>query len=213
MNYFSMTNLFISTIFIVFCWNEAVSEKSVQANVDECDFYDTCYPVNPIEIEAIGRVSNLGGLYDSRSNQFISVSLFEQPLTNSSIISTSNKHTKLEYTLMDTLSEKFRVMDISGELKVSILSGLFKLQGSGRYFKDTKKSYKSAKASLIQSISTEYEEISITDKNIKTLVNMDVLEQIDATHVVVGIQWGGKVLISVEDTNSENIEKKKLKET
>ncbi|KAI2804069.1 hypothetical protein BLOT_008214 [Blomia tropicalis] len=39
---------------------------------------------------------------------------------------------------------------------------------------------------------------------------MDVLEQIDATHVVVGIQWGGKVLISVEDTNSENIDKEEI---
>ncbi|KAI2804067.1 hypothetical protein BLOT_008212 [Blomia tropicalis] len=71
MNYFSITNLFISTIFVVFCWNEAVSEKSVQANVDECDFYDTSVTptVNPLNYHAIGKSIQFRDSNDTSSSK------------------------------------------------------------------------------------------------------------------------------------------------
>ena len=106
--------------------------------------------------------------------------------------------------MVNTLEEKFRTLDIQAELKISIMGGLFDLEGSGKFFKDTKRSAKSAKASLISSFSTEYEQMSITGTEVRNLVDLDVLEEIDATHVVVGIQWGGNVIISVEDTNYDD---------
>ena len=109
--------------------------------------------------------------------------------------------------MINTLEEKFRTMDIQAELKLSIMGGLFSLDGSGKFFKDTKRSAKSAKASLISSFSTEYEQISITSTEIRNLIDQDALEQIEATHVVVGIQWGGNVFISVEDNNYNDQDK------
>ena len=76
--------------------------------------------------------------------------------------------------------------------------------------KDTKKSARSAKASIVQSLSTTYDQVSITDSAVNPLVNDDVLAQIDATHVVVGIQWGGNVIISVEDLNQDNRDAQKV---
>ncbi len=109
-------------------------------------------------------------------------------MPNVSISLTQNRETKLKYTLLNSYEEKFQALDISAELKLSILGGLIELKGSGRYFKNTKQSAKTEQASLINSFSTSYEEISITESNIQLLVNFDIFDQIDATHVVVGIQ-------------------------
>ena len=164
----------------------------------------------PIELSAVGRVAKLGELYDARSDQFLHLSITKSNFPNTSISSTQNKETKLKYTLLNTFEEKFQTLDVSAEVKLSVMGGLFELEGSGRYFKDTKKSAKSAKASIIQSFLTTYDQVSITDSAVNPLVNDDVLAQIDATHVVVGIQWGGNVFISVEDLNQDNRDVQKV---
>ena len=166
--------------------------------------------VKPIELAAVGRVAKLGELYDARSDQFLHLSLIKSNLPNTSTTSTQNRQTKLKYSMVNTLEEKFRTLDIQAELKLSIMGGLFDLEGSGKFFKDTKRSGKSAKASLVSSFSTEYEQMSITGTEVRNLVDLDALEQIDATHVVVGIQWGGNVIISVEDTNYDDQDQQKI---
>ena len=128
---------------------------------------------------SVGRVAELGELYDARSDRFLHMSLFKSKLNKT--ISTQNRETNLQLLLSNSYKDKFNSLDISGELKLSILGGLFKLSGSGTYFTDTKKSSRSAEASLIDSFSTEYEKISITDSTVQPLINLDVLQQIDAT--------------------------------
>ena len=166
----------------------------------------------PISIAAIGRVSNLGDLYDLRSEKFLPLSLFKKPLNNSMITTTGKSNTKLKYAFENTFKEKFDNFDISAELRVSILSGMLELEGSGKYFKDKKKIEKSTKVSLIQSFSTVVQSISFTDERIKELVDINMLTRLSnlATHVVAKIQWGGKVCISVEDTNFEDKEKQEI---
>ena len=158
----------------------------------------------PISVAAVGRAAQIGELYDARKDQFVRLQLFNEVLPEKTIHSTENWHTKLKLTLDNSLEDKFTLMDISASLKISIMSGLFNLEGSGKFFKDTKKSAKSAKATLIYSITTKYEQINMISSAIKPLIDLDALNDINCTHVVVGIQWGGNAFISVEDSNQEN---------
>lgn len=159
-------------------------------------------------MSALGRVAKLGELYDARSDKFVSISLFKNLLRNNSIIATSNKETNLKFVVEKSLNDKFKALDVSASLQLSVMSGMFELGGSGHYLKNTKTSAKSARGSLVQTFSTVYEEISITEEDLMTFINMDILQQIDATHVVIGIQWGGHVMVSVEDANNEGEDKR-----
>ena len=155
-------------------------------------------------MKAVGRVAQLGDLYDSRLDKFISVSIFNDTLDPSSIITQENAETNMKFTMVNTFSEKFNQLDISASLKLSILSGLLSFEGSGKYFKETKTSAKSAMATFINSVSTQYERINIFTRPAKNIIDFDILENIPATHVVVGIQYGGNVFVSVEDTNVDS---------
>ena len=164
---------------------------------------------NTIEVAAVSRESQsaqLGDLYDARKDKFNSIQLFKESLPNETVIGTENWHTNLKLTLSDTLEDKFNLMDISASIKVSIMSGLISLEGSGKFFKDTKKSAKSVQAHLIHTIRTKYEQINMVSSAIGKLIDLDTLKDTDCTHVVVGIQWGGSAFMKVEDSNQDNQE-------
>ena len=158
---------------------------------------------------AVGRVASIGQLYDVRREQFIGVKMIDD-LPGNAITSTQTTRANIKFTSDNSLDNKFTMMDISASLKLSILGGLFKLEGSGKYFEDSKKTSKSEKVTMIQSASTCYEALSITDKKMNDSINWDVLDKVEATHVVVGIQWGGDVFVSVENQESEEGENEKV---
>ena len=90
--------------------------------------------------KALGRAAVLGSLYDTRREQLCGVSLFKSELPQSIIVSTDMPNTKYEFDLSDSYEEKFHKLDVQAELKVSVLGGLFKLEGSGKYLSDQKQS-------------------------------------------------------------------------
>lgn len=151
----------------------------------------------------MGRVARIGELYDARSDQFLHISMTENNLPAEIIQSTENKHSNIKYLKMNTLEEKLTTLNVQAELKLSVLGGLVQVSGSGKFLSDKKHSSRSVQVSLAASMLTEVESVDFTNKDEKRLIDMDVLEEIDATHVVVGIQWGGNVFISVEDSNYE----------
>ncbi|XP_054161244.1 cytolytic toxin-alpha-like [Oppia nitens] len=97
-------------------------------------------------------------------------------------------------------------MDIGASLKMSILVGMIKigLSGSAHFLSETKTNYRYAKVSVIQKMKTKEESININDESLKPLIDMKLLDKIDATHVVVGKVFGGNVIVSVENKNEEN---------
>lgn len=157
-----------------------------------------------INRKALGRAAQLGYLYDARKEEFCGLSLFTSELPTSMISSIDVPDTQFEYEYLDTFEQKFKKLDVQAELKVSVLAGLFKLEGCGKYLSNEKESYKSVRSSLIYSIRTKEEQFSISNANLNGLVSYDALNIPNATHVVVGIKWGANVVASFEFANKEN---------
>lgn len=162
--------------------------------------------VDPINLAAVGRVAQIGELYDARTEQFLRMSLVNGNFSTL-IQSTDNRHSNIKYLKLNTLSEKLTSLDVQAGFKLSVLFGLVQVSGSGKYVRDTQHSSKSVKVSVATFITTEFEQIDIAGIDGRRLIDLDILAKIDATHVVVGIQWGGNVIISVEDSNSESRDK------
>ncbi|XP_054153106.1 uncharacterized protein LOC128951849 [Oppia nitens] len=160
--------------------------------------------VDALKKASLGRVAQLGEFYDARTDNFVGINLFATQLAKQSISSIENAFTDLKFTTDDSLQNKFNQLDVEASLKLSVLGGKVNLGGSAKYLKDTKSSSKSARISLIESINTRFESISVSDTSVKQVVNFDALSQFDVTHVVTGIQWGGKIIVTVEDSNQAN---------
>uniref|UniRef100_A0AC34FBJ0 Uncharacterized protein n=1 Tax=Panagrolaimus sp. ES5 TaxID=591445 RepID=A0AC34FBJ0_9BILA len=89
-------------------------------------------------------------------------------------------------------------MDIKGELKLCILSGLIELQGSAKFIKNDRSTKKFIQCSYILKTFTRKESI-----NLNSLIDICNLNGIGGTHMVVGIQYGGNGVVTLRYTSNE----------
>ncbi len=167
-----------------------------------------------LSIPALGKVASLGDLYDARSDSFINgLSIFTGPLPEDILLKVDNRTSETDFIYDENAAIKFDKLNVEAQLKLSILAGLVKLEGSGRYLQETKSSARAVNVSLLYNITTVKENINFSDSRIRQIISTDVLRTIGdrATHVVCGIQWGGKAIVKVEYANTDNENKKEIK--
>ena len=99
------------------------------------------------------------------------------------------------------------ILNGEADLKLSVLGGLLKLDGSAKYLNEQKSQYKSVKGSFLYNIKTKREFLSLTNENLKSIVSSSIFEIKDATHIIVGIDWGANSVASFEYENNENSDK------
>nr|XP_054753970.1 uncharacterized protein LOC129259735 [Lytechinus pictus] len=119
--------------------------------------------------------------------------------------------TVIELTMVDSLQEKCQKLNVEAELEASVFTGMVKLGGSGTYLADEQKSARAHSMSLIYKLKTTNEEVMLTQN--KHLIDKEILSDTnpDATHVVVGIDWGAQCTITCEYENTENDDVTKVK--
>ena len=61
--------------------------------------------------------------------------------------------TTVELVLSDNIEDKFSKLGLDAELQVSVLAGMVKLSGSGKYLNEERKSAKAARMSCIFKVS------------------------------------------------------------
>ncbi|CAG2172750.1 unnamed protein product [Oppiella nova] len=160
---------------------------------------------------AIGQMASLGELYDARTDTFCAISALKiAPEKSGAVTIQDNPSIDLQYIHTDTFSDKFDKLEIKAGLKVSILAGLFQLEGSGRYLADTKKSARAVRSSLLYNIQTKAERLNLFSDKLAECFALDALQATAATHVVVGVDWGANSMITMEYSNSENKDVKEI---
>ena len=111
----------------------------------------------------------------------------------------------------DSLASKLTDLDIESDLKVSILAGGVKLEGSAKFARRGKEEKSEVSASLILNLFTVKERINVP--MLKELENIDILESAVWTHVVSGIWWGAQAVITFSAVASSREDSKELVET
>ncbi|PKY56562.1 hypothetical protein RhiirA4_284637, partial [Rhizophagus irregularis] len=92
----------------------------------------------------------------------------------------------------NTYKEKFKMLDVEAELKLSIIAELFSLKGlkgSIEYLTDVKESFKSVKSNLIYKITSFEENLDICRDDVKACISTDEFSNNHATHVIIGINF------------------------
>ncbi|XP_060715844.1 neoverrucotoxin subunit beta-like [Tachysurus vachellii] len=156
-----------------------------------------------MEIAALGRPLYPGILYDCRSDSFIpGVTLWDKKALRDDIDVHQKLKTQMNSAASDSLSDKANLLDISGSLKASFLSGLVEVGGSAKYLQDTKSSARQSRVTMQYSQTTTFEQLTM--KELGNITYPQVFEQKTATHVVTAVLYGAQVFMVFDCTSAEN---------
>ncbi|KAF0530837.1 p-loop containing nucleoside triphosphate hydrolase [Gigaspora margarita] len=159
-----------------------------------------------IQRKALGRTAAIGSMYDATKDTFCKTTIFKTELPLNSIKRVDIPNASVMYEYEDSYMEKFKNLDVEPQLRISVLSGLVLLDGSGKYLNDIKESSRSVKGTLVYKITSVEENLEIYRENVKACISTDAFNTSEATHVVIGVKWGAAIMASFEytDTNKEN---------
>uniref|UniRef100_A0AAY5ES25 Fibronectin type-III domain-containing protein n=1 Tax=Electrophorus electricus TaxID=8005 RepID=A0AAY5ES25_ELEEL len=161
-------------------------------------------------VPCLGRPFQLGMLYDMRRDCLIpGLTLWD----NNKLQKHKNvipKHfTQMEVSTSDSLEDKAASMNISGSLKLSVLSGKVNVAGSAKYFNDNKKSTKQSRITLKYHISTHFEHLTMDHLDHKSFQYTEVFDSDLGTHVVTAVLYGADAFLVFNrdlDSNEEKTE-------
>lgn len=93
--------------------------------------------------------------------------------------------TKTEFVAGNSLKKRLDFMEIKASLKASFLSGLIQIGGSAHFLEDTRSRSYSANVLMKMSHKAYFEELTTYHLNLSNIDYPAVLEDPEATHVVV----------------------------
>lgn len=155
---------------------------------------------------AIGPAATLGRLYDATCDTVLSRTIFTAEIPEEAIESIDVRNTNYELCMSDTLEEKFSKLNITADLSASFLGGLLTVSGSGSYLSQNKTSALVQQASTVCNITTVDENLRIANSKLGPVLDLDALEHEEATHVVVGIRWGARSVVTVKSSKASTDE-------
>uniref|UniRef100_A0AAY4BJ37 B30.2/SPRY domain-containing protein n=1 Tax=Denticeps clupeoides TaxID=299321 RepID=A0AAY4BJ37_9TELE len=121
--------------------------------------------------------------------------------------SEAQPYSNFDITTSDSLSEKHKLLDVSASLQASFFAGLVEVGGSAQYLHDKASSKHQCRVTMKYQGTTEFKELKILGLNVKY---PEVFNQMEATHVVVGILYGAEAFMVFEDTAADESEKQEI---
>ncbi len=166
------------------------------------------------EIAALGRPFDLGMLYDIRRDKLIiGKTLWSQEQLKSQLNTVCCRQTETKIVRGSRISEQFLAVKVDGRLKLNVLCNNVDIQGSAAYLKDDKYSKRQAQIVLQHETKTQLRHLTMEHLEDTKISHPEVLDESGATHVVVGIQYGGNVVMKFvqEVIKEESLEKLEIK--
>ncbi|GBC01557.1 hypothetical protein RclHR1_04230002 [Rhizophagus clarus] len=151
-----------------------------------------------IRRKSLGRAAFIGSLYNATRDTFCGTSISKTTFPDDSIIPINIQNSELFCEYEDSYMGKFNKLGVEAGLKLSVLSGLFTLEGPGKYLSDVKDSSRTVKGNLIYRMTSSEEILNIYSDDVKACISTDSSSNTDATHVVIGIKWGTTMISSYE---------------
>uniref|UniRef100_A0A8C1GNA6 Si:dkey-79i2.4 n=1 Tax=Cyprinus carpio TaxID=7962 RepID=A0A8C1GNA6_CYPCA len=140
---------------------------------------------------ALGRTFQLGMLYDCRKDALVpGITLWDKEQLQQSIRHHPQINTDFNITASDSIEEKYHLLNIDGNLKLNILSGLINVRGAAKYLSDTKKSFKQQRLTLHYHSTTKFEELTMNHLASGNIAHYEVFDNDTATHVVTAVLYG-----------------------
>nr|XP_046234232.1 neoverrucotoxin subunit beta-like isoform X1 [Scatophagus argus] len=154
-------------------------------------------------VAALGRPFTLGALYDGRRDKLIPDSkLWEPDHIEQNTLDCPQPSSAFEIIASDAIDDKSNLLDVEASLKASFLGGLIEVGGSAKYLNDTKKHKNQSRVTLQYKVTTNFKQlITLLGTQIE---NSELFENIQATHVVIGILYGANAFFVFDSDKAES---------
>ncbi|KAF3932854.1 hypothetical protein ABW19_dt0209947 [Dactylella cylindrospora] len=159
---------------------------------------------------ALGQVAALGSLYDSRSDSFISLSLFKSVPPPGSVNATQKRSADIKSSSSANYRDKFNSLNIHADLGASFLGNFVPIAGSACILYETCETNTIAQASIYYNINTIDEDLDLTSQGVKDSLAFNTIQAGQATHVVTGISWGANCVVTARQDLTPSQNKSKL---
>ncbi|CAG2256745.1 unnamed protein product [Mytilus edulis] len=157
------------------------------------------------EIPALGRPFDLGMLYDCRTNNLITDRrVWNEQSIKQHTTSQSQPQCDFDFTAEDTISAKTSFLDINAELKLSLLLGWIKVDGSAKYLENHRTFTRQSRVSFKYRCRTHFKELRINEIISEQQGDRRVLHLGNATHVVTGILYGIDAIFIFDRNTTDN---------
>ncbi|XP_037388882.1 uncharacterized protein si:ch211-281l24.3 isoform X5 [Pygocentrus nattereri] len=164
-----------------------------------------------VEVSALGRILELGMLYDCRSDSFNSDAFLWDVNTLSSMrLSLHRPHTDVRIVEGKSLQERLKALDLTASLRASVVSGLVEVAGAAAYLKHPTQSQLQDRVTLHYRTSTRLDMLS--HRLLRGGDPLSMTSQNSATHVVVAVLYGAQAFLVFDDKNESSEGSLKLKD-
>ena len=157
-----------------------------------------------LEMPCLGRPFQLGMLYDCRNDGLIPGVTLWGPDTLGTAKHAMMEGSDFEIITEDSFNQKTLHLDVSAGLKLSVLGGLVKAGGSGKFLYDRTTSKNQARVSLRYKSTSRFEQLNMSQ--LGKFEYPRVFEDDIATHVVTAVQYGADAVF-VFDRQVDSTEK------
>ena len=153
-----------------------------------------------ISRQAVGRHEFLGSLFDVRNDRFEGGNLFNQELPSAYISTADCAYSTYVVDENESQKDTFNKLNIDGSMKISLMAGLIKAEGSAKYLNQTKTDSRTVRVTHLLQMKTKKQQLHISMADLCNYFSADALEDPNATHCVIGITWGANVAATFEET-------------
>ncbi|KAL3461735.1 hypothetical protein BJX64DRAFT_300096 [Aspergillus heterothallicus] len=154
--------------------------------------------MNTLKRLSLGQAATIGTLYDARTETFLNESLLLGEIPADVITSSTVNRVDTSIIQDGNIKERFDKLDVSPELGASLLAGIVTPRGSARFLSQQGDSVPTVHRAAILTVTTKIQQLSFMGGNMRELLNFDVLASSTATHVLTGITWGARAIVSVQ---------------
>ncbi|KAL4799511.1 hypothetical protein BDV19DRAFT_385279 [Aspergillus venezuelensis] len=158
--------------------------------------------MNALKRPSLGQTAQIGALYDARTDTFLTESLIptQTAIPPSAILSTSLD--KIETSIIKTgnVSETLKAFQIERELGASILAETVipKISGSGKYLSRQRDDESTVHRAAVHTVTTRAQQLNFMGGDLRNLLDLSVLQRTRATHVLTGITFGARAIVSAQ---------------
>ena len=144
-------------------------------------------------------------LYNIRTNQLIiGKTLWSPEALKSDVVTVPGRSSKETFVIYEPTSDKILTLTGDLHLQLDLLCQTVDVQGTASYLRDDKYLKRQAQAFFRHETKTDFRYLTMKHLKDTKIAHPEILEEDIATHVVVGIQYGGEVIMNFV----EELEKK-----
>ncbi|CAF1141738.1 unnamed protein product [Adineta steineri] len=159
---------------------------------------------------ALGRSGQLGDLYDGHIDDFLTGNIFGNSLPDSVVRREDFRDVTFKFDRVNNYSSTFEKLNMEAELQLSILSGILKVEGHGKYMSNINKSSNSHKITLSLFIKRQRDVLQVSFEELTKYICEKAFADKSATHVVTEVLWGANIFAMFEQQKNNRDEREAM---